>query len=282
MLLTVTAPLPPLPTPSPATVLARNAVQVLGHGKPPLLLCNGFSCSQTVWHHFVAALGVHHQVILFDHVGSGASDPDAYDPLKYGTLAGYAQDVVEICQALELRGAVIMGHSVGATIALLAAAQAPEHFAKAVLLAPSPCYLNRPGYYGGFERTDLDDILALLDTDTWGQSFAHLLTGPANPDSVAEELAEQFCASNSAAARRFARVAFLSDHRADVPRLRLPTLVLQCTHDMVVPPAVGAYLLQHLPDARLMTLRATGHCPHLSAPVETLAALLPFLTNAEA
>jgi sigma-B regulation protein RsbQ len=262
-------------------VLARNAVRVLGHGKPPLLLCNGFGCSQHVWHYLVAALGVHHQVILFDHVGSGASDPDAYDPAKYGTLAGYVEDVLAICQALALREAVIVGHSVGATIALLAAAQAPAHFAKAVLLTPTPCYLNRPGYHGGFEPSDLDDLLALLDTDAWGLEFAHLLTGPANAVSVAEELAEQFCATNSAAARRFARVAFFADHRADVPRLGLPTLVVQCTHDMVVPPAVGHYLRQHLPDARLVTLRATGHCPHLSAPSETLAAILPFLAPLE-
>jgi len=244
-----------------------------------MLLCNGFGCSQRIWQHVTTALAVHHQVIVFDYVGSGASDLSAYDPQKYATLEGYAQDVVEICQALDLREAIIVGHSVGATIALLAASQAPQHFAKAVLLAPSPYYLNEPGYYGGFERADMLQVLATMDADyrSWTTAFADLLLGPTNTSSLGAELAGFFCETDSTIAKQFARVTFLSDHRTDVSQLELPTLLVQCTDDVAGPPEVGAYLLHHLPQAQLVTLNTSGHCPHLSAPLETLAAIQAFV-----
>jgi sigma-B regulation protein RsbQ len=261
------------------SVLKRHCVRVIGQGKPPLLLCNGFGCNQRIWQYLTTALAVHHQVISFDYVGSGESDLAAYDPHKYATLAGYAQDVVEICQALDLRETVIVGHSVGATIALLAASQAPQHFAKAILLAPSPYYLNEPDYYGGFERADLMAVLAAMEEDYqgWTMAFADLLMGPTNASSLGEELASFFCETDSTIARQFARVTFLSDNRADVARLVIPTLLVQCTDDVAGPPEVGAYLLHHLPNAQLVTLNTSGHCPHLSAPLETLAAIQAFL-----
>lgn len=259
-------------------VLQRHGVRVMGQGKPPMLLCNGFGCTQHIWHHLTTALAAHYQVIAFDYVGSGESDLNAYSPQKYATLAGYAQDVVEICQALDLREAVLVGHSVGATIGMLAAIQAPQHFAKAVLLAPSPYYINEPGYYGGFERTDILQVLAAMEEDYqgWTVAFANLLMGPANLASLGEELANFFCETDSAIARQFAQVTFLSDNRADVGQLHVRTLVVQCTDDVAGPAEVGAYFLQHLPQGELVTLRTTGHCPHLSAPLETLAAIRAF------
>jgi sigma-B regulation protein RsbQ len=282
----LTAPLPlsseiasPMKAEWRRSVLKRHCVRVIGQGKPPLLLCNGFGCNQRIWQYLTTALAVHHQVISFDYVGSGESDLTAYDPQKYATLAGYAQDVVEICQALDLRETVIVGHSVGATIALLAASQAPQHFAKAILLAPSPYYLNEPDYYGGFERADLMAVLAAMEEDYqgWTMAFADLLMGPTNASSLGEELASFFCETDSTIARQFARVTFLSDNRADVARLVIPTLLVQCTDDVAGPPEVGAYLLHHLPNAQLVTLNTSGHCPHLSAPLETLAAIQAFL-----
>jgi sigma-B regulation protein RsbQ len=263
-------------------VLARHSVRVIGHGKPPLVLCNGFGCHQGIWHYLTTALAVQHQVILFDYVGSGQSDLGAYDPQKYATLDAYAQDVIEICQALDLRGATLVGHSVGATIAMLAASQAPAHFTNVVLLAPSPYYLNEPTYYGGFERADMLHVLTTMDADyqEWTTAFADLLLGPTNASSMGEELARFFCETDSAIAKQFARVVFLSDHRADVARLSLPTLVVQCIDDVAGPPEVGAYLLRHLPQAQLVTLNTSGHCPHLSAPLQTLAALQAFLGRA--
>jgi sigma-B regulation protein RsbQ len=282
-----TPPVPPTITAaSPLTeaqrsaVLTRHSVRIFGQGKPPLLLCNGFGCTQRIWHYLTTALAAQHQVIVFDYVGSGESDLSAYSPQKYATLAGYAQDVVEICQALDLRETILVGHSVGATIAMLAAIQAPQYFAKAVLLAPSPCYINEPGYYGGFERADLLRVLAAMEEDHqgWAIAFADLLMGPANVASLGEELASFFCETDSAIARQFAQITFLSDNRADVSQLATPTLVVQCTDDVAGPPEVGAYLLEHLPQGELITLSTSGHCPHLSAPLETLAAIQAFLT----
>ena len=245
-----------------------------------MVLCNGFGCSQQIWQHLIPALAARFQLILFDYVGTGKADLNAYDERKYSTLNGYAQDVVAICQALQLREAVLVGHSVGAMIALLAANQAPEYFTKLVLVAPSPYYLNEPGYYGGFELEDIHQLLALMDEDyhSWTNLFASLLMGPANPASLGEELATYFCETDSAIAKQFARVVFLSDNRSDVSSLRQPALVLQCQQDVAAPAEVGAYLLAHLPNATLVTLQATGHCPHLSAPLETLAAIEAFLT----
>ena len=262
-----------------AAVLRRNNVRVIGEGKPPLLLCNGFGCNQQIWRYLLPALTVSHQVVLFDQVGAGESDSSAYDPAKYTTLAGYAHDVVEICQVLDLREAILVGHSSGAMIGLLAAVQAPQHFAKAVLLAASPCYANEPGYYGGFERADILEVLAAMESDyySWAAMFADLLIGPGHASSVGDELAGYFCQADSTIARQFARIAYLSDVRAFVPQLRLPTLLVQCSDDVAVPPEVADYLLAHLPQAQLVTLAATGHCPHLSAPLETLAAIQAFL-----
>jgi sigma-B regulation protein RsbQ len=268
---------------APATpeqaLLARFNVQVIGQGKPPLLFCNGFGCSQHVWRHLTAALAARYQLVLFDYVGTGDADLAAYEPAKYARLEGYAEDVVAICRALDLREAVIVGHSVGASIAMLAAAAAPEHFAKAVLLAASPCYLNEPGYHGGFDRADVEQLLTLFEAEghSWANPFAQLLMGPRNTGSAMEELAGFFCEMHPVVARQLAHATFWADNRADVPRLRLPTLVLQCAHDIAVPVAVAHYLRDHLPQGTLVQLQATGHCPHLSAPLETLAALDAFL-----
>ena len=269
---------PPSPTPSQA-LLARFNVRVVGQGKPPLLFCNGFGCNQHVWRHLTAALAPRYQLVHFDYVGTGEADPDAYEPAKYASLAGYAEDVVAICQALDLREAVIIGHSVGASIAMLAAVAAPEHFAKAVLVAASPCYLNEPGYYGGFERTDVEELLTLFaaNGNSWANPFAELLMGPVGQGSAMEELAGFFCEMHPVVAQQLAHATFWADNRAEVPHLRLPALVLQCAHDVAVPASVAHYLRDHLPQGTLVQLNATGHCPHLSAPLETLAALEAFL-----
>ena len=275
------SPAPIIPSPS-SDVLHRNNVRILGQGKPPLLLCNGSGYNQRMWHHLTTMLAAHHQVILFDHVGSGESDRRAYDGQKYDSLQGYARDVIEICQALNLREAVLVGHSVGATIAMLAANQAPEYFRRVVLLTPSPYYLNEPGYYGGFERENLQQLLDTMQTDYhgWAFGFADLIMGPTNSPALSEELGQFFWETDAAIAQQFARVTFFSDNRADVPQLHLPTLVVLCQEDVVAPTEVGAYLLAHLPQAKLVTLNTMGHCPQLSAPLETFAAIQHFLAAA--
>jgi sigma-B regulation protein RsbQ len=260
-------------------LLTRFNVRVIGEGKPTLIFCNGFGCNQHVWRHLTAALATRYQLVLFDYVGTGGADPAAYDPLKYSGLEGYAQDVIAICQALELRDAVIIGHSVGASIAMLAATTAPVHFAKAVLIAASPCYLNEPGYQGGFDQADVEQLLTTFEADenAWANPFANLLMGPAGTGTAMEELAGFFCEMHPVVARQLAAATFRADNRADVARMHLPTLVMQCAHDIAVPASVAAYLLENLPQGTLTQLNATGHCPHLSAPIETMAALEAFL-----
>ena len=264
---------------APAEVLRRHRVRIIGHGKPPLLLCNGFGYTQGLWQQMTTALAVHHQVILFDYVGAGAFDPQAYDEQKYNSLQGYADDVVELCRALDLREAVLVGHSVGATIAMLAAIAAPTHFRQVVLLTPSPCYLNEPGYYGGFERDNLQQVLEDMRNDyrTWAFDFADLIMGPSHGATLGQELARFFYETDARIAQQFARVTFFSDNRADVPQLQLPTLVVLSQDDVVAPAEVGEYLVRHLPQGQLVTLATTGHCPQLSAPLETLAVIRTFV-----
>jgi sigma-B regulation protein RsbQ len=192
--------------------------------------------------------------------------------------------MLDICRVLELEQAVLLGHSVGGIIALLAASQAPAYFAKVVLLTPSPCYLNKPGYYGGYEQAEIEQLLSLLQSDyqSWATLFVDLLLGPQAPADLVEEMQECLGSTASPITRQFARVTFLSDHRADVPGLTLPTLVVQCMEDFIAPAEVGGYLVAHLPNAQLVTLPTAGHCPYLSAPFATLAAMRPFLQQAPA
>ncbi|TGE10538.1 alpha/beta fold hydrolase [Hymenobacter fodinae] len=261
-------------------LLQRNKVRVIGSGEQVLLFCHGFGCSQHIWRYLTTSLATRYKLVLFDYVGSGESDLQAYEPVKYSSLEGYAQDIVDICQVLNLRDVVLVGHSIGATIAMLAAIQEPAYFAKCIMLAPSPCYTNEPGYHGGFEREDVHQLLQLMDADysSWANMFATILMGARNESSLGEELAGFFCNTDPQIAKQFATTAFLADNRAEVPLLNIPTLILQCSQDAVAPEEVGEYLHAHLPQSTLVKLQATGHCPHLSAPLETLTAMETFLS----
>jgi sigma-B regulation protein RsbQ len=278
---------PALPT-TPATnltadrvaqaVLRRHHVHVLGAG-PPLLFCNGFNCSQQVWKYLAPLLAPHYQLIFFDQLGVGHADRMAYDPARYATLDGYAQDVVAICQALQLREVVLVGHSAGATIAMLAAIQAPAYIARAVLLNTSPRFLNEPGYYGGFERPDLEQVLAEMHANyvRWASTFATMLIGQHDAPALSHELVDCAAQANPQVAAKLVELVFLGDFRPQLPQLRVPTLLVQCHEDPAVPEEVGAYLLAHIPCATLVILAATGHSPHLTAPAEVAGAMSDFL-----
>jgi sigma-B regulation protein RsbQ len=262
-------------------VVRRHSVRVIGEGPQTLLFCNGFGCSQQIWRYVTTPLANRHRVVLFDYVGTGESDPLAYNPQEYSSLARHAQDLIEICRVLALREVVLVGHSLGATIAMLAANQAPCYFSRCVLLTASPCYLNKPGYYGGLALEDVNQMLMLLEVDqhSWANLFAGLLLTPDHIPVLGEELASYFCNLDTTVARHFARVAFMADNRADVTQLKLPTLLLQCADDAIAPTEVSTFLMKHLPQATLTTLPAVGHCPHLSAPLETMAAIEAFLAQ---
>ncbi|NLT06995.1 MAG: alpha/beta hydrolase [Solirubrobacterales bacterium] len=244
-----------------------------------MLLAHGFGCDQSVWRYVVPAFEDRYRVVAFDHVGAGGSDLAAYDPVRYSSLDGYAADVLEICAALDVRDGILVGHSVGAMIAVLAAIADPSRIDRLVLIGPSPCYVDDGDYLGGFTRQDVDDLLAALDDNYLGWSSAMAPTIMGNPDrpELSAELTNSFCATDPDIARQFARVTFLSDNRADLPRLTRPALVLQCADDPIAPPAVGEHVHAAIPDSTFVALRATGHCPHLSAPAETVAAIEAFL-----
>ena len=262
------------------TVAERNNVSLTGPSDgQPLLFAHGFGCDQNMWRHVVPAFDDEYRIVLFDHVGAGRSDLSAYDRAKYDSLEGYADDVLEICRELELRDVIFVGHSVSAMIGALAAAKEPERFAKLVLVGPSPRYLDDEGYVGGFTREDVDGLLDSLESNYlgWSQALAPAIMGTAQPDELKEELTNSFCRTDPEIAKHFARVTFLSDNRADLPKVRVPTLVLQCSDDVIAPDAVGEYVHRQIPGSTLVQLDATGHCPNLSAPEETIAAIRDFL-----
>jgi sigma-B regulation protein RsbQ len=263
-------------------VAARNHVRVSGvpTGRP-MLFAHGFGCDQAMWRFVAPDFEVDHKVVLFDHVGAGNSDLSAYDPEKYGSLAGYASDVVEICRELELRDVVFVGHSVSAMIGVLALRQAPELFGALVMIGPNPRYVDEQPYVGGFGRADILGLLDALDSNHlgWSAQMAPVIMGNPDKPELTEELTNSFCRTDPQIARQFARVTFLSDNRADLPAVCVPTLVLQCSQDLIAPDAVGRYVHAQIPGSTLTRLAATGHCPHLSAPEETTAAIRAFLAT---
>lgn len=265
-----------------STVAERNNVTTAGPADGPVMLfAHGFGCDQDMWRRVLPAFVKDYRVVLFDHVGAGRSDLAAYDRDKYASLDGYAQDILEICAEMDLRDVVLVGHSVSAMMAVVAAAAEPSRFSRLVLVAPSPSYIDDPstGYVGGFSRADIDDLLASLDSNyfAWAAAMAPMVMG--NPDSpeLGTELAGSFCQTNPDIAHHFARTTFLSDTRPLLPQVTTPALILQCSDDLLAPVEVGQYVHEQLTGSTLVQLAATGHCPHVSAPEETAAAIVRYL-----
>lgn len=258
---------------------ARNNVNVVGAADGPIImLAHGFGCDQNLWRLVTAQLSDRFRVVLFDHVGSGGSDPSAWDPQKYSSLQGYADDVVDIGTELGLEDVTFVGHSVGAMIGVLTAAQHPSWLTKLVLLTPSPRYIDADGYRGGFSSADIDELLESLESNYLGWSAAITPTIMGNPErpELTDELTDSFCRTDPACAKVFARTTFLSDNRSDLERVSVPTLVIECAHDALAPREVGAYVQAHIAGSELVTLDATGHCPQLSSPADTARAIAAF------
>jgi sigma-B regulation protein RsbQ len=261
-------------------VLTRSNVQVQGRTDgPPMLFSHGFGCDQNMWRYVWPAFADEFRVVLFDHVGHGRSDRSAFDPARYATLDGYARDVLDIMEALELEDVVYVGHSVSAMIGVVASNMEPERFGRLVLIGPSPRYVDDGDYVGGFSAHDIDGLLASLDSNYlgWSSAMAPAIMGNGDRPELGEELHNSFCATDPEIARHFARVTFLSDNRADLASAQTPALVLQCSEDVIAPTAVGEFVHSQLPNSRFRQLRATGHCPNLSAPQETVEAIREFV-----
>jgi sigma-B regulation protein RsbQ len=261
------------------SVLTRNNVQVAGNGAATMVFAHGFGCDQTMWRFMAPAFSERFRTITFDLVGSGGSDLGAYDRSKYGKLHGYADDLLEILDECATGPVVFVGHSVSTMIGLLATIKAPERFVAQVMVGPSPCYINDGDYVGGFNRDDIDELLETLEANYlgWSSSMAPVIMGAPNQPQLSEELTNSFCRNNPEIAKHFARVTFLSDHRADVPLSQVPALILQCSDDLIAPRCVGDYLHRHLPKSTLHVIENVGHCPHMSAPTESSRAIDAFL-----
>jgi sigma-B regulation protein RsbQ len=245
----------------------------------PMMFAHGFGCDQNMWRHVAPAFADEYRIVLFDQVGPGDSDHAAYSRAKYGSLRRYAEDVLEICRELELRDLIFVGHSVSAMIGVLAAVEEPERFAKLVLVGPSPRYIDDGDYVGGFTREDIEGLLESLDSNYlgWSAAMAPAIVGAEQPDELKEELTNSFCRTDPEIAKHFARVTFLSDNRADLADVVTPALVLQCSDDVIAPRSVGEYVHRQIRGSELVLMEATGHCPNLSAPEETVAAIRAFL-----
>lgn len=245
-----------------------------------MLFAHGFGCDQNMWRFITPAFADRYRIVLFDYVGSGRSDLSAYDPQRYGSLDGYAQDVLDICEALDLRDVILVCHSVSSVIGVLAVNRAPERFAQLVLIGPSASYINDPpDYIGGFNRPDIEGLLEMMDKNYlgWASFLAPSVMKNADRPELAAELEQSFCATDPKIARRFAQVTFLSDNRKDFAKLALPALLMQCSDDMIAPLSVGKFLARAVPRNTFRLLQATGHCPHLSEPAETISVIEEYL-----
>lgn len=264
-------------------VRSRNNVHVVGRDDgPTIVLAHGFGCDQNLWRLVVPRLAPEFRLVLFDHVGAGSSDPAAWDASRYTTLQRYADDVLEIVDELKVRDTVFVGHSVAAMIGVLAAATDPRAFRRLVLLTPSPCYIDDAGYRGGFSRRDIDELLESMESNYlgWASAMAPAIMGTPDRPELGDELTDSFCRTEPSRALAFARTTFLSDNRADLARVHVPTLVIECSDDTLAPREVGAYVRDHIPGSELVTLEATGHCPHLSVPEPTAATIAAFARRA--
>ncbi|MEP7765461.1 alpha/beta hydrolase [Sanguibacter sp. 25GB23B1] len=260
--------------------LARSNVRVVGTPDgPPMVLAHGFGCDQGMWRYVVPQFEATHRIVLFDHVGAGGSDASAFDPVHHARLEGYASDVVDILEALDLGPVTFVGHSVSAMIGVLAARARPDLVETLVLVSPSPRYIDDDGYRGGFSQDEIDELLETMDDNYlgWSAHIAPVIMGRPDRPELGEELAASFCRMDPAIARHFARTTFLSDNRADLAGVTTPALVVQCRQDAIAPTEVGAYVHERLENSRLVVLDTVGHCPNLSAPDQLVAAIATFL-----
>ena len=244
-----------------------------------MIFAHGFGCDQNMWRFVAPSFEGGFRTVLFDHVGAGGSDLSAYEPAKYATLSGYAGDLIEIGRELGLKDAVFVGHSVSAMIGILASLEAPELFESLVLVVPSPRYIDDEEYAGGFSAQQINELLDFLSDNYmgWSAAMAPVIMGNRDRPELGDELTNSFCRTDPEIAKAFARVTFMSDNRADLPKVTKRALILQCREDLIAPRQVGEYVHRNMRNSELVLMRATGHCPNLSAPEETIAAIRAFV-----
>lgn len=261
------------------SVLKRNHVQIRGAGDRAMVFAHGFGCDQSMWRFVSPEFERDFQTVLFDHVGAGKSDLTAYDPAKYGSLQGYADDLAEIGNELRLARAVFVGHSVSAMIGALASIKSPTLFESLVMVGPSPRYIDDGAYKGGFSTPQIEELLTLLEDNHlgWSAAMAPAIMGSPDRPELGEELTNSFCRTDPDIAKAFARVTFTSDNRPDLAKIKVRTLILQCSQDIIASEQVGKFVHANISNSKLIQLKATGHCPNLSAPAEVVSAIRSFV-----
>ena len=257
----------------------RNNVKSFGKGSQPMLFAHGFGCDQNMWRYITPAFEEDYRIILFDYVGAGKSDLSSYNPERYSSLQGYAQDVLDICEELDLSDVIFVGHSVSSMIGLLAAIEKPRCFSHIIMIGPSPCYINDGKYVGGFEQKDIEGLLETMERNYigWANFLAPNIMGHKDRPELGQELTESFCSTDPVIAGQFAKATFFSDNRTDLAKLKTPSLILQCSEDIIAPLEVGNFLHGQLPNSTLKVMKATGHCPHMSEPEETILLIKDYL-----
>ena len=262
-------------------IIRRNNVHVSGRGEQPMLFAHGFGCDQNMWRFVAPAFEDDYRIVLFDYVGCGKSDLKAFDPRRYGSLEGYARDILDICRALDLRDVIVVGHSVSSMIAALAARSEPERFARIIMLGPSPCYINSDDYVGGFERADIEGLLDTMDRNYigWANYLAPIVMNDPEHPALTTELVGSFCSTDPKIARTFAEATFFADNRADLPHVQTPSLIVQMSDDAIAPVSVGEYMRRRMPSASYRLMNASGHCPHMSHPEETIEIMQQYLAG---
>ncbi|MHA4847684.1 alpha/beta fold hydrolase [Flavitalea antarctica] len=260
-------------------VLSRNNVKISGKGMQPIMFAHGFGCDQNMWRFITPDFEENYRIILFDYVGSGKSDVSSYNQERYSSLQGYAQDILDIIENLGLKNVILVGHSVSSMIGLLAAIEKPELFSNLIMVGPSPCYINKDGYIGGFDHKDIEGLLETMEKNYigWANFLAPQIMKNGDRPELGQELTESFCSTDPMIASEFARATFFSDNRDDLSKLKVPSLLLQCSDDLIAPREVGEYLHKNLPNSILRIMKATGHCPHMSEPGETVALIKDYL-----
>jgi sigma-B regulation protein RsbQ len=262
-------------------VIARNNVKVFGKGNQPVVFAHGYGCDQKMWRFITPAFENDFKIILFDHVGSGKSDQTAYDFEKYSSLKGYADDLIEICEVLDLKSVIFAGHSVSSMIGILAAADRPDLFDKLVLIGPSPCYINSSDYFGGFTQKDIEELIATLESNYlgWSSFITPVIIGNPEKEEYSEELRNSFCSMNPDIAKHFAKVTFLGDNRNDLSRVTTRSLIIQSHPDVIAPVEVGKFVHREISNSAYLLLNSSGHCPHLTAPDQVIAGMQTFLMS---
>lgn len=257
----------------------RNNVRSFGKGSRPLLFAHGFGCDQNMWRYITPAFEEEYRIVLFDYVGAGKSDLTSYNPERYSSLSGYAQDVLDVCEALQLTDVIFVGHSVSSMIGLLAAVEKPAYFSDIIMVGPSACYINDGDYVGGFEKKDIEGLLETMEKNYigWANFLAPNIMGNKDRPELGQELNDSFCSTDPVIASQFAKATFFSDNRKDLAKLKIPSLLLQCSEDIIAPLEVGDFLHRNLSNSTLKIMKAKGHCPHMSEPEETIALIKDYL-----